>query len=624
MTSPFGLNVLSSGGVDGYPLNPAVMLFMDDFGAAQRFAASHPDTKVIHRTYSGNEATMHLRGGETLNYLKSCPRDSRVYINLACEPSIWDDDSLRKLIAEQLAAMQWAVANGVKVAGPHGAFYGITPAQYPLLDPLADYIAEHPDLLLFTCDEYAAGHMFSGVTPGGETGHIYPDTWVDGTTHYHCGRITDYFADRVRRGKKLPLTIITEFGLDDLSDVKAWTSTLIKSDGYPTIRGWKSLRAQHIAWYGLRGWSPARSYGEMLKACWAKIYSRWKNVLGVCIYCWGSNNDRQWDQFRVDGETELFNVLATYQGDVPVAVPIPTTSAVSRIVKAKSTTRSANVRSVPTTQNNTPVGVVEVGDVVSVRFPASPVTADSYSWVYLESPVKGWLASVVDLVEPSPVFGPAQVDLGIPFQTQNGWQTKNLCGPASEAMIVGWANVQRQLPGRPTAQDVVKTIPNWREADGTTYDQIVTSAQTTYSLTLFKKTLTIKTMQAELDAGRPFIVSIKRNNKYIPETSAIYALDIDGNHIMVVGGYGFMSDGNLYFIVYDPLGFEGKLGDGLKVRDIGLLAAMTATGYLINSLTIDPLSLTVSVPDPETSVTLLPEDVVLLKQVRNLLNRLTL
>ena len=340
----YGYNVIGNGGgahAHLLRLQPKVMFYMNAWGEAKWAAQNLPNTVVIHRIYEVEEADMHRTPGKTLAHLQRRvvemrrEGDGRVYINLGTEPSIdrakFPND-LKDLVREYLLALQWAVANGIRVAAPHGAFYGLwTDDDWKTLEPLSTYIAEHPDLLIFTVDEYFVGHGFSGVedktiphgTVSSEEAHIYPDTWKKSPTgtYYHKGRITRFFKWLQANGKPLPRTIITEDGADALQDVEKWRTSLIRTDGYDNIRGWKSLAEQWRVWYQAWGWSVQRAFFEMLYAIWKAAYADWPNIEGSAIYCWGTNNDIQWNQFRVDGAYEFQALMEAADWGIEVEEP---------------------------------------------------------------------------------------------------------------------------------------------------------------------------------------------------------------------------------------------------------------------------------------------------------------
>lgn len=622
MTLPLGLNIFSWN--DGARavcdrLQPAALLFLSNDGGATEAAMRYPACKVITRIVNDHEEKhLHETPGATRRYLQSrhAQVDGRCYINLGCEAPT---DRLHDLISETVDGLTWCVENRVKVAAPHGAFYAINPPDFPTLDPLADLICAHPDLFLFTVDEYSGGHAFSGVVdvgvPGGnEIGHIAPEHWRAGpvpakwqdTQYWHAGRITNYFRYRKALGKPLPLTVITENGMDALGDIATWLKSLHNTGSADGTRGWQTLAPQWRDWYS--AWSGDVAYAQMMAAQWREIYALWPNILGGCLYAYGTNGDPEWNSYRVDGHQEFFDTLLkmNWKGSpvspLPIVhVPVPVSPAVTRVVAPNSHKfTSANVRAEPTTAA-TIVGAVKVGDTVSLRIPAKAVSADGYTWVYCETQ-HGWVADVVDFVALSATFGPAQVDLALSFVTQNAPTPPeyNLCGPASEAMLVRWVAVQEGniLWQQVTREAVAKSMPTRPPGANTSFNQIETSTKLTYGFTLLERQPDANAMKAELDAGRPFIAVLVRDNKYVPETSTIYSKDIGGTHILVVGGYGYLSDGGVYFIVYDPLGFDGQLGDGLKVKAAGLLAGMNATSFTATALFIDPASLSPLPPPP--------------------------
>lgn len=300
-------------------LQPRVLFYMDAWTEAAWAADTLPDTIIIHRVAKDEEDKMHRIPGRTLQHLQERVAErihSRVYINLGTEPQVGEPDDLQNLVTEYLAAARWAVANRQRVALPHGAFYGIsTVEQYKILEPLTTYIAENPEYLLFTVDEYFVGHAFSGVDQNNgqpnEAQTIQPDRWKASPigVYWHMGRITNYFKWLVDNGYPLPKTVITEGGADALQDVESWRTSLIKTPGYDNIRGWRSLTSQWEAWYGRYGWSPERAFFEMLYAFWKEVYSRWDNIIGLCLFAWGSNGDATWNQFRLDDATEFQGLL---------------------------------------------------------------------------------------------------------------------------------------------------------------------------------------------------------------------------------------------------------------------------------------------------------------------------
>lgn len=614
MTSPFGygtLRVSDSLWPHIDRLKPACMLFIDDAGAATRFANAFPNSVSIYRAFRGDESTMYLHSGEMLKYVKGVAAgvSPNVYLNVGCEEALGGDynANLKQLVKECIACLDWAYANGRKLALPHGAFYGLNPEHFPILVPLINKINERPDQAILTSDEYFGGHAFSGVVDGlgGEVWHIDPAHWQASPVrvYYHMGRVTVLFRWLVTQGIKPPRYIVTETGADDLSDIGPWLKTLKVTGGYQNIRGWKTLTDQWAAWYGGQGWSPQRAYVEMLKAVWQQVYAPWPNVVGLCLYTWGYLQDRTWEQFDLADAGEFQSLLeqVNWKGSTVPPTPIPhtpppTTPAVTRVVTMNERKFStANVRSEPTTAASI-IGEVKVGDTVDIRVPLRIVSSDNYVWLYCDTK-HGWIADVVGFSAPRTIV--KHVALGVPFVTQNRQGQNNLCAEACVAMLaryraaqVGdtqWANV--------TALDVAAKIPD-RPVGGTTdYTQTIKVAAV-YGLTLLKAAPSSEDITGQIDAGLPVIVDFIR--KFIPGWQRIYAEDPDGPHLAVADEYTIFSDNSVEFGINDPLGFEGQLGDSYQVKASDLLAGMAATKYAATALLLDAKSIA-PMPPPETA-----------------------
>lgn len=441
--NPFGFNILSSDPALWSLLDRSLrstLLFMNDWAGAKQAQTRYPTCKVIHRVFSSEEDTMHRTPNRTLAHLQARASERQhnsVYINLACEPQIPTDDDLRKLNDEQLKALVWAKANGVRVAALHLAHYGIDGSRWQLIEPVMNMIADNPDLFLLGVDEYAAGHMFSGVVDpsvgDNQIGHIQPETWKRSPIpkYWHCGRITDYFRDRQARGLPLPLTVITEHGLDALGDVTAWRNSLLRTAGYDDIRGWRSLRVQHEAWYGLRGWSAERAYAEMLAACWREIYAPFPNIVGACIYCYGTNGDAQWNQFRVDGANELLTRLEAGE-DTVANLPKPTGMPVHARLKtlpAGATYRNIRGTLTDAGQAGADVGDLIIGDEV-FYFPATSATFNYHYVRQVKTNIEGWVLAAPSVTFEAIVDEPAdctelEIQIGVLTAQLTGLQATN-------------------------------------------------------------------------------------------------------------------------------------------------------------------------------------------------------
>lgn len=402
-------------------LQPRVLLFMDNNGGAKQAADLLPNCRVISRIFKAgqpNETDLHRYNGATRAWVQARAADhdfdQRLYINSACEPSKDREDDVRRLVSETLLALEWALPRGIKVAAPHGAFYGIR--NWRELDPLANFIAEHPNQFLLTCDEYGAGHFFSGVVDprlagGNEVGHIDPATWrASPIPHYwHIGSITGYMRDRKARGLPVPMFAITEgLATDALSDVTTFRNTLKLASGYDDARGWKSIIPQWEAWWNNpaspfnRGWSPDDAYAEQIEAVLREIYAPFPEFVGAIIYCWGWV-DPQWQQFDVSHATWLQARLESMQiGVPPVAnVPKPTTAPIH--ARLKTLPSGATYRNIRGTLNDSGQAGADVGNlIIGDEVFYVPATAATFNYHYIrqvKTGVEGWV-----LAAPSVTF----------------------------------------------------------------------------------------------------------------------------------------------------------------------------------------------------------------------------
>lgn len=557
MTSPFGYNVIGQGETARehlLRLRPRVMFYMNAWQEAIWCARNLPDTLVIHRIFAEEEADMHMKPGRSLQHLKERVAEKHkegapwsIYINLYTEPYRGTEQEFRNLCREALDCCKWAVANNIRLALPHGAFYGVEHEwQYRLLEPLTTYIAEHPELLLFTVDEYFGGHAFSGVVDnrlpeGAEFGHIQPETWLPSPEpkYYHKGSITNYFRWLVAHGKPVPLTVITEDGADDLNDIDYFLRTLIVSPGYHNIRGWRTLTEQWRQWYGPRGWSPEKAFVEMLVAIWKAAYAPWPQILGSCLYCWGTNNDPQWLQFRLD-EADAAEFRALLEQANFGSVPMP------RVEKPADAGTPVKARLSETYKlrdgNGTSyadLGSIPAGTQIDY-YPATKRAGGSYDWVFVEALGKsGWMAYGPHFID-LPTEIPPTVKLEAPFRSQHNTGNKNNCGPAMLSTILAY---ELQSGHTPSVQEINQFLNK-----GDAFEDVddLLRASVAYGVPLERATYSKDLLTAQLDQGHVVGALVTRGNLKLGWG------DFTGNHFVTVVGYG---EG--YFLIHDPYGGGG-------------------------------------------------------------------
>lgn len=614
MTRPFGFNIFTTSPALWAHLDrlqPAALLFMDNVGGASEAARRYPDCAVIHRRFipgSPNESDFHNVPGAILAELQAAanvvPRS--VYINLGCEPFLDGDKAanIRRLVAEHVAALEWALSRGVRVAAPHLAHYGLDEQHWPLFDPLIDLMAAHRDLFLFTADEYGAGTLFSGVQdpryPGdNQLEHISPSRWNVGpdTTFYHVGRITRLLKYRMSVGKPWPRVVITEHGLDRLGDVEPWLNTLQGTGDRG--RGWKTIRQQLEAWCLPQGWNAERAYAEMLMAARREIYRPyWKpatreGIEAALIYGWGYV-DRQWEPFDVSGALSLQAVLESYQeAGAPVTTPTPVQKPANAGEGVKATLATAyNLRGGNGT--NYPIrGNVPAGTLV-VYYPATRQVGGSFQWVYCEvnAALFGWMASEGQFL---PVLGDPITLNAVPFVDQYGDDAAgpNACGPASGAMAVNYTR-QESGQGNPVTAAAFSTAMGRRPGETTTLSQLQLALQNVYGIASDVRAATVGEIHMHVRQGGVVIALLERGE--VPGTSAYHPFA--RAHL-----WPWIGEGDGFLVAADPLAIDER-GRQLKVRNDDATRAMAhstwqkADGTIVTNS--GPQALFVAVPQPAT------------------------
>lgn len=319
-------------------LDPVAVLVLDELDYARDVRGLLPECIVIYREHGGGEGdeTVHLRTSPEAwiaHKQRQLEQVPGLWMHTTNEPA-FDEFTLKW----HIRVMELAVPIKMRlVVGNWGA--GIIPKpedlpSYPSL-PLLD---QHRDLFILGAHEYGCGVMTSGLVGGApddpaHPNYIWPENWPESTkgiTKFHCGRF-NFMTDYARKlGYKAPRVILTEHGMDDLSDIKFWSEKLKVSPGYGNIRGWKSLTVQWFEWWGFRqGWSVERAYFEQLKWVNEAIYA-YSEVEAQCIFSWG-HTSKMWEQFCIKDALELQTLLIEYAQErapsepPPVEEPPPTT-----------------------------------------------------------------------------------------------------------------------------------------------------------------------------------------------------------------------------------------------------------------------------------------------------------
>lgn len=313
-------------------IDPTSVLVLDGKGLGRDIKKVLPNTMVIIREFGAHgDDTIHLQMSpdEFLKQRANLAEGQQYYLYTSNEPG-YDT----KIIEWHVRLMELAAKERVPLVVGNFAVGIPRPEDWHLARRMLELLDQHRDLFVLGLHEYGCGVMTSGLVGGApddpaHPNYILPENWprsTQGITQFHLGRFNFLIQYCNSIGLRPPRVILTEHGMDDLSDIKFWTEKLKVKSGYLNIRGWKSLTDQWTEWYGGRGWSPERAYFEQLK--WAdEVIYRNSIVEGQCIFSWGHSSN-MWEQFDIAEAFELQALLEDYaRGIVPTSAPVPSVPA---------------------------------------------------------------------------------------------------------------------------------------------------------------------------------------------------------------------------------------------------------------------------------------------------------
>ncbi|MBL8165686.1 MAG: hypothetical protein JNJ61_27125 [Anaerolineae bacterium] len=307
-------------------LNPKAMLFMDALGEAQRYKTMFPDMIVIYREHGEHgDETVHLRETPEQWLNRRAPMATGgIYQYTTNEPG-FDE----RCINWHIELMELAARRNVPLVIGNWAVGNPGPDDWPKARRMLELLDQHRELFVLGLHEYAGGVITSGLHGGypdragvapGDTSkpglNLIPrENWPDSVRDvilWHCGRFNFMVGFCRKAGIRPPRVIITEHGMDDLSDIKPWLQTLKTDQRYHNARGWKSIAPQWAEWWAewWPGWSPESAYFEQLRWANRVIYQN-SVVEAQLIFSWGHSSP-MWEQFDVAQATELQRLLEVY------------------------------------------------------------------------------------------------------------------------------------------------------------------------------------------------------------------------------------------------------------------------------------------------------------------------
>lgn len=330
MNSFFGLNVHAQGlknlqRVLDYHKNakPVWSLIMDGVGLGALIKAASPTTNVIIREYQEDGAWYKKTPADYLAFIdqKMGDFDGWSFVENEAGLNIDWNVQLIKLNAMRVKPRKLVILN-LSVGTPE-------PDAWRAARALLDLCNTYREWVVIGLHEYCCGLITSGFIGGAPNDSRHADftkliNWPDKATvqtmtKWHCGRFMFLVNTCRDMGIAAPRLVLTEHGFDDVSDIKAWASTLPVTPPYTSIRGFKSLttwwKRDYPQWA-----SEDQAYFMNMSYGADNIYAG-SPVEGACLYCCG-HVDAIWQQFDIEGHEELFKDLEAYALKT-TAPPIP-------------------------------------------------------------------------------------------------------------------------------------------------------------------------------------------------------------------------------------------------------------------------------------------------------------
>jgi hypothetical protein len=319
-------------------LQSSAFLTLDGLGLAQDLHKLLPNAVVIHRNYglTKGDEDLHKRiSPQQWLDLRGKEGDGGVWLYLENEPGFSPE-----MLDWTARMMELCIPRGIKlVVGNWSVGTPDPDHDWPKAKQVLTLASQHRDLFIIGLHEYGGGVMTSGITGGAPDGtvlnkdgstsivhqnYIPRDAWPEHTdtlTLFHCGRFR-FLASYCQNNGLKPRAILTEHGVDDVSDIGWWLKRLKVNQGYSNARGWKTLQSQWNDWYRTLGWSAQRAYFEMVKWADQAIYKD-SMVEAQILYCW-AHSSQDWEQFDLAEASEFQSLLEAYAQQGVVTVHTPT------------------------------------------------------------------------------------------------------------------------------------------------------------------------------------------------------------------------------------------------------------------------------------------------------------
>lgn len=354
-------------------LKPATVLaYMDSKSHAwilQEIEKINPQGRIVVRLFHRDDYRFHHPGSDGgyimspqtfLREHSSLQNGNRRWIQVMNEPSGYDSNApaLDRWLTEVMNLSPYPLAVYNFGTGHPKDSYGMWASNF--------------DASLRTLHKYRDKHIASF--------HEYGP----GLT-YRIGRYKQFFARLDFLGlSRLPF-VITEHGVD------------AAFDGDP-LNGWKS-----------RGWSEQEYFNQLMS--WYNSFYKAEVRAGLCkgLHIFSFGNSGGWQNFDIEGADTLINLLVSQGPKDIITMGTPATyppllssdSPMWKRYKITLVNGPVNIRSIPTTAGNVPIGLMKNAQVVDAY--ESPLIS-AWVQVKLMDGTRGWMSKPNIRLEPMDTF----------------------------------------------------------------------------------------------------------------------------------------------------------------------------------------------------------------------------
>lgn len=300
-----------------------------------------------------------------------------------------------------------------------------------------------------------------------------------------CGRV-EYWLERMKAlGCQCRTVIIGEYGRDIGGGVND---------------GWRGT-----------GWSAeeyAKRFIEGMERIYKPLAAQYDVDISVNMFCAGGGAGGRWQSFNVEQVEAIYKAMEAWNQAQAVAPP-HVWGDVQKGTITRTNATYANVRAEPSL-NSAVVGSVKAGTRLTYHPNAKPSTTDSYTWLKLDAPMIGYLASEVVTITPDAEAETGKKLLDVPYVSQtdaNANLRNNDCGIACALMMRRFIEQRAGLRYAPfvTVNRLISATP----LQGSDKVLLLIDIENTLDglgvNAAIKTSLTVEAIRAEIASNRPVL-----------------------------------------------------------------------------------------------------------------------